>query len=452
MDFLANLPWERIAASALFATAVMAAAYLLIRLSTPAFGRLFERIKDNPPAGKPRPTSPETPDTPPAIKVMVLGLEGSGKTMMLAGMYYRWAFGGRHGVVLRADQATAEFLPRIIKVINDPDGGLPQGTREGDITKATFTFMVNIAGAGPRRSFSLHYIDYAGEHISRILFPSGSQPDPRVTKDLAEADVLVGVLDGGKIGQAMRGDPPADFANTVTGLMLHLANAEQKTIHLVISKWDLVVDQNGNPHKLSSVIEFLDTYPPFFRFHQQSPVIGVRRIIPVSTVGLNGFIRFDDDGTVRKDRTVPWQPFMAENAVACSVPDAIDTEFERAIKLYHAAEESGGRRPRGALAPLLQMVLGMLNLVATRFGWQFLDGGLTSQDLIAAYYTLKDRTVGRPAPEEDRTVESSTLRVLRLFAESVGELESEFPESQIGRYRPPRRRPRGNNPDRRPRR
>lgn len=437
MGFLADLIEQRFLAACLFSMMGMVAAYLLVRVVTWVASRT-----------SPSSPTPPLPDDPHAIKVMVLGLEGSGKTMMLAGMYYRWAFGGRHGVVLRADEATAEFLRRIMKIINDPDSGLPPATREGDVTKATFTFIVNIAGNGPSPSFSLHYIDYDGERIRQLLFPSGNQTDPQVAKDLAAAHVLVGVLDGGQIARAMRGDPPLDFANTVTGLILHLANAKQKTIHLVISKWDLVVDENGDRYPLPKVIEFLDTYPPFLRFHQQSPATGVRRIIPVSTVGLNGFIEVDVNGTVRKDNAVPWRPFMAENAVACSVPDVIDTEFERAIKMYHAAEQDGRRRPRGSLAPLVKVVPWLFATITTTFGLPsiFDTRKITSDDLIDFFWALKDRTGTRPTSAENKEPpeHEGVLRVLRLFAESVRELENEFPDSQIGRYRPPRRRPRGN--------
>jgi hypothetical protein len=429
--------WQRLIASSLFAVSVSAlVAYLLIKLLQPEPRR--DEIKPNG-GGRIKESPGLDPDLPPPIKVMVLGLEGSGKTMMMAGMYYRWAFGGHHGVVLRAQETTEEFLSRLVAKINDPDGGMPGSTREGDIVRADFTFMVNTINDGVRRSFSLRYIDYAGEQIRRVLLPGERPPDPEVRKDLDEADILLGVLDGGQIARAMRGDPPKDFAKILIGLMACLANARQKTVHVVISKWDLLVDENGGHYPLSKVIRFLNRYPPFLYFHENPSAIGVRRIIPISTFGLNGFIRVDDDGAVHKNRTLTWQPFMAENAVACSVPDVTETEFKRAIEAYDALGHAGAHRPGKALAPLLKVMLVMLNSFT---GIRIADtNGVTYDELTEAWWTFQYWTGKRSDRTEypDRGTESSRsevmLRVLQLFEESVRELEDQFPESKIDRPR-----------------
>ncbi len=455
MDLLVGLLSEQAIASILTALLAMIISYPLIKVVERAFAGSPDADPETDSDAAPTDASKSpSADDATAVKVMVLGLEGSGKTMMLVGMYHRWAFGSRHGVTLRADETTSRFLSMLARKINNPDCELPAGTRAGDITKAIFTFMVDVVGDSARSSFSLHYADYAGERIRGVLFPSESQssPDPEVMASLAEAHVLVGVLDGGEIASAMREKLfPPEFANTLMGLMLYLATAKQKTIHLVISKWDLVVDENGQAYPLSKVIEFLDQYPPFYQFHQRPPLIGVRRIIPISTFGLNGFIRVDANGTTHKDHTLQWQPFMAENAVACSVPDVIDTELGHAIE---TAERVKGRLPRRSLAPLLKVVLTVLNTVTAQWGLRLFDTkGITSEELVRTWWTLKG-DLRTDKLEHHSSKPEVILRVLRLFAESVRELEKKFPESKIGHYRPRRTRSRGtdtNDTDGRPR-
>jgi hypothetical protein len=440
VDVLADLTWDRVAASALLCAAGVAIVYRLAGYSP--IRKSPAKAAVDPPSEIPDPPSnvPSVSDLP-TVKMMVLGLEGSGKTMMLASMYHRWAYGGREGVVLKADQETAEFLPRVIHEVETGDG-LPRSTRPGDVIRATLSFMVETDGDGVRRSFSLQYTDYAGEHARGILFP-WQQAHPEVIEALAQADILVGVLDGGQIARAMRGHPSAEFADTITGMMRTLANAVQKTIHLVISKWDLLTDDVKDRDALTEVIRFLDKYPPFRHFRQH-PAIGVRRIIPVSAVGLNGFIQVSDDGTVRRDHTQVWEPYFAEIPVACSVPDVLDTQLQRAIVDYSAAERTG-TPPRRSVAPLVRVVLVALNLVTLKaFGVLITAGGVTADDLIDAWRKLREWTdpeAPEPeptgeAPSEPEATKDLLLRVLRLFEESVRRLEDKYPESQIGRRLP----------------
>lgn len=421
---ISEFPWEQFVASLLLGSITSALAYLVIISA----GRLVR-------SGTGRSTPPPD-DDPRTVKVMVLGLEGSGKTMMLAGMYHRWAYGDRRGVVLRADVMTTTFLARIVHRINNADSGLPGSTREGDITKAIFTFFVDVAGHNPHPSFSLQYIDYAGERLRKVLLPQEGPPDAQVAADLAAADVLVGILDGGHIALAMRGEPPPEFAGTLTDLIRCLANATQKTTHVVISKWDLVVDENGQSIPLARVIRFLDQYPPFRHYRERPPTVGTRRIIPISAFGLNGFIKVDENGMVHKNRAVTWQPFMAEHAVACSVPDVINTQLECAIEA--TARNASGRIPTRSLAPLLKVVLSVLSAVTGQWtGFRiFTTMGVSYDELVDAWHALRDG----PRVDTARTHSPQPaviLRVLQLFRDSVRELENRFPDSEIGRYHPP---------------
>lgn len=431
MEFFTDFPSERHVAVLLIAVAAALLAGLVFRMADRLF---FTEDQPSEPGSSDKrqaeaqeePPSTVDPDTPPPIKIMVLGMEGFGKTMMMAGMYYQWASGNQYGVVLEARSATKKMLSRLVERIVDPDGGLPESTRTGDTARAEFTFMVDTMDNGTRRpSFNLRYIDYAGEQIRRVLLPSDQPPDPEVEKDLAEADILLGVLDGGEIARAMRSDARRDFAIILTGLMIYLANVEDKTVHLVISKWDLLVDENGDRYTLSRVIEFLNQYPPFAQFCEKAGAIGVRRIIPISTFGLNGFVRVDERGLVHKNRSVPWRPFMAENAIACSVPDVIDTDFDRAVRHRESAVYQRGE----SISPLLKVMLVMCNRLA---GTRVFDiNGLSGDELISTWRKFKKWIGMRSAADE--TEISANLRVLRLFDEAVRELERQFPESKINR-------------------
>ena len=147
----------------------------------------------------------QPPAVPPRRKIMILmlGFKGSGKTLMLAALYQCFKLGGEPGITLIPDDASERKLSEITKNIQDIDTPyLPESTGRGETTEWAFSVRVDWEHAHAN-AFELVYLDYPGEHAEELLAVNPRKaPDERFLGALADADILMGVVDGGKVAQA----------------------------------------------------------------------------------------------------------------------------------------------------------------------------------------------------------------------------------------------------------
>ncbi len=284
------------------------------------------------------------------ITILMLGFQSSGKTLMLAALYHRLRFGNEHGVTLLPDDASERKLSELTKMIQEEDS-FPEGTGWGKATLWTFAVEVRWehARAG---AFDLAYLDYAGENAARLLLKE--KPDEAAEQGflaaLAEADILMGVLDGGKIRKLIAGDYDPRLAGEMQRLLRLLVLAkEKKSIHLVISKWDLLADdRRGLGLTLDDVVHRLEKLSQPFRDFRKNPQFSSLRIIPVSALG-SGFVDpSPDDSTMTRIPYARWAPENADIPFYCAIPDIIKDDVERMAAL--AKKARGGRAKRSRLA------------------------------------------------------------------------------------------------------
>ncbi|HKS45033.1 MAG TPA: hypothetical protein VJT49_07915 [Amycolatopsis sp.] len=298
------------------------------------------------------------------VKVMVVGLPESGKTALLASMFWRLAFGGPEGVLLETDRETTGRLLALTKGMAQRDVEVPAGTLPGDTANFEFDFLVSKDRGEQARPCRVSYVDYAGEHAGALVRPGSGEPPPDVMNAVAECDVLMGILDGEKVLRVMTGKPDNDFFTEFGDLVLLLARAPQKAVHLIITKWDLLEPA----FTLAEIVRRLERFPPFRQFsgHRRH---GVLRIIPVSSFGMNGYLHRDRDGVVRKsgDPELHWDPYNVATPLAYAMRDVMRADTARAF------EQIGVRQRARDFSPFFVAVgalLGMisLNVPLTSFG------------------------------------------------------------------------------------
>jgi hypothetical protein len=309
------------------------------------------------------------------VTIFMLGFQSSGKTLMLAALYHCFGFGNAPGITLIPSQGAERELSALTREIQDTDiGYLPPGTGLGDTREWKFAVRVGWEHARAD-AFDLGYVDYAGEHAENLLNAKPDDPvDPRFYDQLGKADILMGVLDGGKICRLMTDGYDTRLAVEIQRLLRLLVLAEQKSVHLVISKWDLLTDrQRGRHYRLSEVVKKLEDLSPEFREFRANPRFTSMRIIPVSALGTD-FVQPSPDGAVM--HKIPGARWVPENATVpfyCSIPDIISNDIDRMTA--HSAGTDGRQGMRSMLsarqlawATLAALTIAEITFTATGHG------------------------------------------------------------------------------------
>ena len=291
------------------------------------------------------------------VTVLMLGFKGSGKTLMLASLFKHFRHGGPSGITLMTDEQSERELEQLVDKIQDTSAGfLPDSTPLGDTR--TWSFGVRVL-AGPGKTadaFQLRYLDYAGEYAEAKSGIGEDVGDNEFTAALDRADILIGVLDGEKVRRLLVEKDQTRVSHEIDRLLRLLVRAPQSCIHLVISKWDLLVDAHGRPFSLDEVVRRLEAESAGFRDFRCNPKFGRIRIIPVSTLGA-GFLDVRPDGTSVKRPGARWNPKNIALPFYCALPDILSGDIT--LMSSHARPGSSDRTTL-SWDRLAQITIGML--------------------------------------------------------------------------------------------
>lgn len=301
------------------------------------------------------------------VKILMLGFSGSGKTLMLASLYHYFAHGGPAGIRFITDNASNGVLVRLAAQIRDTPGGyFPAGTRAAETRLWEFKVRVE-SGAQEADAFTLAYLDYAGRYVEGLLGAGADDPpDEKFERAVAEADVLMGVIDGEQLRRLMADRYDPRDVGSIERLLNILVRARQRNIHLVISKWDLMRGPGGAYYTIADVINVLDHISDAFRYFRQNPRLGKLRIIPVSALGVNGFVSPVDTagGVMIRTPGVPWRPWNVQVPFFCAIPDIIRYDLGRIVG--RSADGRGAGKPGYAsIAKITLAVLSLVGIVST---------------------------------------------------------------------------------------
>jgi hypothetical protein len=363
------------------------------------------------------------------VSIVVLGFPGSGKTLMLAGLYYYFAQGGPTGIRLSTDQESNSRLLGLVKQIrNTPEGYFPAGT---SITETrTWSFTVKVESQDQDAdAFTLEYLDYAGR-LAEELAGAGTDdpPDEEFLRAVDNADVLMGVIDGEQLMKLMSGSYDPEAVDHIDRLLNILVRARRRNIHLVVSKWDLLVRGDGGRYTIADVRNTLARMSLAFSNFQRNPRLGNVRIIPVAALGMNGFaIPAGAGGGMRRNPGAEWSPWNVQVPFYCAVPDIISHDIDR---LTAAASRPGqGNLARGATRITLD-VLSLPGLSVT-VGSPFLGVNFPvgeAVQLIRKYLGERYERSSVPASLDEET---AIGYVIHECYGSVEEFERRWPGSRL---------------------
>ncbi len=298
------------------------------------------------------------PDTTPTFQVVALGLQGSGKTLLLASMYHRLKAPAGQSYYLTASHEDVLLLNRWYVQMADTaaSGDWPQGTAKGETRHFTFTVRTHVAGAA-MSILHLKYLEYAGELLTEIQ-DAGSTRQKELFDQIDAADALIGVIDGHRIRQHLDGHPRGwvHLERTLNALLPVMIQASAP-ISFVITKWDLLADLHPDEDTRLSMVHNLltsnDLFRSLVRLHSADRVV---RLIPVSAVG-PGFAEVGPEGEIVKVARSEVHPANVEVPLSAVVPDMFDQVESRLDRQTRSALNAQIRRrtQQGALEALASL-------------------------------------------------------------------------------------------------
>jgi hypothetical protein len=277
-------------------------------------------------AGPAAPSKTTTSDEPPTFRILALGGSGSGKTVFLSSMFHELD----HASPLRRyylDTSAQEriLLSEIYSTVSDTSKPFPKGTTRSAMRQFVFDCVaVDRATRVKAPVLRVSYLDYAGELLERSQEGGATAFDDLVA-EINAADSLLGIIDGYRVWQLLRGIPAGEtyFRNTLQPVFGFMARAACP-IQFVLTKWDLVRNF-GEPSdadeqdRLDRVIDALMEFEHFSALVNDDGRNQVVRLIPVSAVG-SGFAQVVQ-GEVSKKPGATMRPYNVDAPFSAVLPD-----------------------------------------------------------------------------------------------------------------------------------
>jgi hypothetical protein len=363
------------------------------------------------------------------VRILVLGFPGCGKTLMLAGLYYYFAQGGPTGIRLSTDQVSnGRLMSLVAQIRTTPGGYFPPGTSVTETRAWSFTVKVE-SERDDADAFTLEYLDYAGRFVEELTGDrTDDAPDGEFRRAVNNADVLMGVIDGEQLMKLMSGHYDAVVVDRIDRLLNVLIRARQRNIHLVISKWDLLVRGDGGHYTMADVRRTLARMSPAFSNFQRNPRLGKLRLIPMAALGMNGFAApASAGGGMTRNSGVEWCPWNVEIPFFCAVPDIIRYDVDR---MAAAAGTPGQANLARSVARITLAMLAISGMTATLGLPGFTVNFPISEaaQRIKQYVEAKYVRSSVPASLDEKT---AVGYVVNECYGLVDEFERQWPDSQL---------------------
>lgn len=376
----------------------------------------------------------------PTFRVVALGLQGSGKTLLLTSMYRRLYTPGDRGYYIKAPDDQLIELNSWYQQVADSGQDWPSGTTRQEMREFEFSVMAHVDDVAVP-VVRIGYLEYPGELLTdRDREGSTAQADLRVA--IRDADALIGIIDGLRILQTYRQENRgAVILQANLDAMIHSMLDVRAPIAFVITKWDLLdelhPDENTRLEIVRNLLMGIDGFRDLVRHHSRRRVL---RLIPVTAVG-HDFAVFDD-GEVRKKPNGRFAPRNVDVPLSSVVPDvlrqvelALDRETRAAVMAE--AQRRSRMAPAEALYSLSRFVAaqaGHAVLSVVGAGWLG-DAGMSLfvDSYAGPSYENAQRMAALSAA--DRRAEELVLtrrRVVEHLQQQVSNLEARLPASRMG--------------------
>ncbi|MET9957512.1 hypothetical protein ABZ128_00185 [Streptomyces sp. NPDC006326] len=381
----------------------------------------------------------------PAFQVVALGLQGSGKTLLLASMYHRLQTPAGQSYFLTASHEDVLQLNQWFSQMADTESAnsWPPGTTKGESRHFSFTAKTRTA-EGFRPILELKYLEYAGELLTEPQAP-GSTVQEDLFAHIRQADALLGIIDGNHIRQHLDGVPTGlmRLEQTLDALVPAMIEATCP-VSFVITKWDLLTglhpDESTRLELVHDLLTSNDHFRSLVKIHGSGRVV---RLIPVSAVG-SGFARVDSTGRIVKVPHGTLHPSRVDVPLSAVVPDLFDQVEARLDKEARSAfyEEV---RQRSRMTPM-ETITSMGTFVGKAAGQAvFAAFGtsvtLTGNALVGLFLDSHRRArqqsqdrLDRELTEAEQRIEDlreARRRVIEDMRRKVAVLEDQLPHSRL---------------------
>jgi hypothetical protein len=375
----------------------------------------------------------------PTLKVVSVGMQGSGKTILLASMYRHMQTPGNRDFYLRAPHEQVIELGGWYHDVADPERQWPSGTSKSETREYQFDVMARTPAA-PTAVLRLNYLEYAGELLTDVQAP-GSTAQSTLLAAVEGADALIGIIDGLRVWRAHQGDGRSiAMLQRSVDMMVSTMYQARGPITFVITKWDLLTGLHPDENqRLRRVREMLLESPGFRDLVREHSARRVLRLIPVTAVGHE--FTFLEHDAVQKKPGGKLKPVNVDLPLSGVVPDVLlqlELALDKATRAAIMAEASKRSRMRPAeaavtLGAFVAQVAGRTLVAALGPGAMglFMDVGMS---LFMDSRAEPVRTPGGELDAADRRVEEFILarrKVIRSLHDQVSRLEATLPSSRL---------------------
>jgi hypothetical protein len=385
----------------------------------------------------PGPEPPPAPDIP-TFRVVALGLNGAGKTVLLASQFHKLSepvADRRYFLDGHWEQDTR--LAMIYASVGDTSAPWPAGTRIGDTREFLFDCKAFNRTDDERSVFRISYLDYAGDLLETDADEHTAKGELEARVDNAHA--LLVIIDGRRVLELLRDELDGrDYFDRIRPL-LGLARKAKCPVQLIVTKWDLVrsFDESSDDEDLlrhvSKRLTAFGHINALVRAHDQRQQ--EVRLIPVSAVG-SEFAELCDDGRVVKRRDGTLNPIHVDVPLCAVLPDVLKQvarSLDPAVRT-RLDTDIGGRvlvDVSALVTSVLSSHVGMVLRGALR--------GVVGEEVVKLFVEMMvpREPRGRDSPVEDDAGETQRLRaeVIEHMDRVVLLFEARLPSSTLsGRW------------------
>jgi hypothetical protein len=378
--------------------------------------------------------SPESSDVP-TFRVVALGLEGAGKTVLMASQFHTFRPVAGRRYFFHGGFEQNLFLAALYRKVRDTSAPWPPATHIGDTRRLLFDCKAHERTLNERTVFRISYLDYAGE----MFEPNGdpSTPTAELEASIDDAHALLVIIDGWRVRQLLRDEPDGqDYFDRRLWPLLGLAYSALCPVQLIVTKWDLVrsggdpADDDDLLRRVGRRLTAHGTIKQLVHVHcQRHEEV---RLIPVSAVGPE-FAELRD-GRVIKRSDGMLDPIHVDVPLCAVIPDVLK-RVEQSLdpSVRGTLEDEIDRRPFEDAAAIATSVLSspvgrlLRNALAGAVGDAVVE--LFVESLV------RSRRRGTQPPRDDDETKTQRLRdgVIEDMRRVVEQLEDRLPSSILCR-------------------
>lgn len=378
-----------------------------------------------------KPAAPPAPPALPKFRVVTLGLQGSGKTLLLTSMYRRLQVPGGRGFHLHAPYDQLIELNRWYQQVASTADDWPSGTRRGEMREFEFKVMAP-THEGIEPVFTLGYLEYPGELLTDPDAP-GSTAQARLLESIANADALIGIIDGLRVLQAYQGDQRGSLILQASlDAMINAMLGVRTPIAFVITKWDLLdeihPDENVRLETVRTLLMGIHGFRDLVMMHSARRVV---RLLPVSAVGHDFAVLQGNE--VHKRPHGHFQPDRVELPLCAVVPDVL-RQVELTIDRTTREQLLGLAAKQSAVSPAVALEV-LARFVAQRAGRALISaagGGLLAELAVFPQPRAGDAHALSAADRRAEDLVQARRTVVSQLQHEVAVLEARLPRCRLG--------------------